>query len=182
MEFKVTDTGIGIPKELLPSIFERFRQLDSSDTRVYGGVGLGLYIAKKYATLLGGRIQVESKLGQGSTFVLRIPCQSQSSSCAQQLSFPSKGNRLNFNFPDVESRYHKRLTRKSKEHDCRAAGTFSTKIIDCRVERHRSAFVPELFRRQRLSKNPARRCREVVHVVTNYSSDGSYNWEGCARP
>jgi signal transduction histidine kinase len=88
MEFKVTDTGIGIPKEWWPSIFERFRQLDSSDTRVYGGVGLGLYIAKKYTTLLGGRIQVESKLGQGSTFVLRIPCQSQSASCAQQLSFP----------------------------------------------------------------------------------------------
>ena len=86
MEFKVTDTGIGIPKEWWPSIFERFRQVDSS--RVYGGVGLGLYIAKKYAALLGGRIQVESKLGQGSTFVLRIPCQSQSSSCAQQLSFP----------------------------------------------------------------------------------------------
>jgi signal transduction histidine kinase len=91
MEFKVTDTGIGIPKELLPSIFERFRQADSSDTRVYGGVGLGLYIAKKYATFLGGTIDVESKLGQGSIFALRIPCQLHSSSCAQeQLSFSIK--------------------------------------------------------------------------------------------
>jgi signal transduction histidine kinase len=91
MEFKVTDTGIGIPKELLPSIFERFRQVDSSDTRIYGGVGLGLYIAKKYANLLGGTIHVESKLGQGSTFALRIPCQAQSSSSAQeQLAFSIK--------------------------------------------------------------------------------------------
>ena len=89
MEFKVTDTGIGIPKELVPSIFERFRQLDGSDTKVYGGVCLGLYIAKKYANLLGGTIHVESKLGQGSTFALRIPCHLQSSSRTQeQLSFP----------------------------------------------------------------------------------------------
>src|SRR5262245_17711453 len=91
MEFKVTDTGIGIPKELLPSIFERFRQVDSADTRAYGGVGLGLYIAKKYATVLGGTIHVESKPGQGSTFALRIPFQLQTSASAQeQLSFPSK--------------------------------------------------------------------------------------------
>ena len=89
MEFKVTDTGIGIPKELVPSIFERFRQVDGSDTKAYGGVGLGLYIAKKYANLLGGTIHVESKLGQGSTFALRIPCHLQSSSRTQeQLSFP----------------------------------------------------------------------------------------------
>ena len=91
MEFKVTDTGIGIPKELLPSIFERFRQVDSADTRTYGGVGLGLYIAKKYAAVLGGTIHVESRLGQGSTFALRIPFQlPNSASVPEQLSFPIK--------------------------------------------------------------------------------------------
>jgi signal transduction histidine kinase len=91
MEFKVTDTGIGIPKELLPSIFERFRQVDSADTRTYGGVGLGLYIAKKYAAVLGGTIHVESRLGQGSTFALRIPFPlPNSASVPEQLSFPIK--------------------------------------------------------------------------------------------
>jgi signal transduction histidine kinase len=74
MEFKIADTGIGIPKEQLPIIFDRFHQGDSSGTRAYGGMGLGLYIVKKYTDLLGATIQVESKPGQGSTFVLHVPC------------------------------------------------------------------------------------------------------------
>jgi signal transduction histidine kinase len=89
MEFKVTDTGVGITKELLPMIFERFRQLDAAESRIGAGVGLGLYIAKQYADLLGGTIHVESRLGEGSTFTLRVPSQLTSSSCEhEQLSFP----------------------------------------------------------------------------------------------
>jgi signal transduction histidine kinase len=73
VEFQVADTGIGIPPELLASIFERFRQIDASNTRTYGGVGLGLFIVKRFAEMLGGRITVDSKPEQGSTFTLTLP-------------------------------------------------------------------------------------------------------------
>jgi signal transduction histidine kinase len=73
-EFKVVDSGIGIEQEMLPTIFEMFQQLDSSETRTHGGVGLGLYIAKKYTEVLGGQIQVKSEVGKGSIFTVTIPC------------------------------------------------------------------------------------------------------------
>ncbi len=76
-EFKVADTGIGIPKESLPSIFEKFRQVESSQPYVPGSVGLGLYIVKSFTELLGGKIDVESEPGKGTIFTVRIPCPAQ---------------------------------------------------------------------------------------------------------
>jgi signal transduction histidine kinase/HAMP domain-containing protein len=73
VEFKVADTGIGIPRERLPSIFDMFEQVDSSTTRNHGGVGLGLYISRKFTELLGGKIQVESESGKGSVFTVTLP-------------------------------------------------------------------------------------------------------------
>ena len=73
IEFKVKDTGIGMPQDMLPSIFQMFRQLDSSNTRSYGGSGVGLYIVKKFVDLLSGKIDVESVLGEGSTFTITLP-------------------------------------------------------------------------------------------------------------
>ncbi len=71
--FYVRDTGIGIGKEEMKVIFDRFRQVSSSYDRVYGGTGLGLSISRGLAGKLGGSIWVESEINKGSTFYLKIP-------------------------------------------------------------------------------------------------------------
>jgi len=73
IEFKVADTGAGISSDALTRIFDKFFQADSSETRRYGGVGIGLYIVKKFTELLGGKIKAESPVGGGSTFTVYIP-------------------------------------------------------------------------------------------------------------
>jgi CheY-like chemotaxis protein len=70
---EVRDTGIGIPPERLEAIFESFRQMDTGLSRTYPGLGLGLALARKLASLMGGAITVESAEAQGSTFTVRLP-------------------------------------------------------------------------------------------------------------
>jgi signal transduction histidine kinase len=69
----VRDTGIGIARHQTESIFQEFRQLDSSPSRRFGGTGLGLSISRRLAELMGGEIEVESAVGRGSLFRVRIP-------------------------------------------------------------------------------------------------------------
>lgn len=71
--FYVKDTGIGIPHESIPYIFERFRQADPSISVEFGGNGLGLSISQSYVNLLGGSITVESIVGEGTTFYISLP-------------------------------------------------------------------------------------------------------------
>lgn len=73
IEFYVKDTGIGIPKNRLKAIFNRFEQADISDKLVFEGSGLGLAISKAYVEMLGGEISVDSDLGKGSKFTFTIP-------------------------------------------------------------------------------------------------------------
>ncbi len=91
LELKVADTGVGIANERISTIFERFRQAQDLQTGApRGGVGLGLYIVKTYMDLLGGKIHVESRAGEGSRFVLQIPApRKQSHAPHEQLLLPT---------------------------------------------------------------------------------------------
>jgi signal transduction histidine kinase len=71
--YRVSDTGIGIPKNELENIFTEFQQVDTAITREFTGTGLGLNITRKFVEMHGGRIWVESELGKGSTFFFSIP-------------------------------------------------------------------------------------------------------------
>jgi two-component system phosphate regulon sensor histidine kinase PhoR len=70
---EVTDSGIGIPQDALARIFERFYRVDKGRSREEGGTGLGLAIVKHVAQAHGGQVEVESRIGKGSTFRVKLP-------------------------------------------------------------------------------------------------------------
>jgi len=74
---KVKDNGPGIPKEELQNIFETFRQVDGSSSRRWGGLGIGLALAKHIVELHKGRVWAESEIGSGSTFTVALPLETE---------------------------------------------------------------------------------------------------------
>jgi hypothetical protein len=75
IRLSVSDSGIGIPPEKIDHVFDEFSQADETTTRDYGGTGLGLPISRRFCQMMGGDITVESTIGEGSTFTIRLPLQ-----------------------------------------------------------------------------------------------------------
>jgi len=73
VRFEVSDTGLGMSREQVQRIFDPFVQAEPPTTRRAGGTGLGLSVARRFARLLGGEVTVQSELGAGSTFTVRLP-------------------------------------------------------------------------------------------------------------
>jgi signal transduction histidine kinase len=73
INFRVADTGIGMTREQMQHLFQSFAQADISTTRRYEGAGLGLVIGQRLCQMMGGEITVQSELGRGSTFTIRLP-------------------------------------------------------------------------------------------------------------
>ncbi len=92
IELAVADTGIGIPQDKQERIFDAFEQGDASTERTHGGTGLGLSVAKQLVELHGGRIWLESVVGQGSVFRFTLPC---SSASEQELTEPVVSKKVN---------------------------------------------------------------------------------------
>jgi len=107
--FFVKDSGIGIPEDKRDIIFDTFRQVEGSHSRLYGGTGIGLSISRKLVELLGGKIWIESEVGKGSSFYFTIPIEDSETGLFQDKKDDSSKHNLENKsiliVEDVESSY-----------------------------------------------------------------------------
>lgn len=112
VHFEVIDTGIGIAEEDQPKLFSPFNQVDNSNTRIYGGTGLGLVISSNLVSLMGGSIGFDSELGKGSTFWFTIPFRYTAAQKDQEREMPlrvtknRKSESSDVQLDSGESKYH----------------------------------------------------------------------------
>ncbi|MSN95793.1 response regulator [Campylobacter sp. FMV-PI01] len=124
VRFSVKDSGIGIAKDKISKIFSAFSQADSTVTRQYGGTGLGLTICSKYASMMGGNLQVESVQGKGSEFFFTLSFKETKKTNAHNLYSVIKGKRfalitdsINSNYNDILKNYIQYMGGKIKIYD-----------------------------------------------------------------
>lgn len=103
LTFKVHDTGIGVPENKIETIFEPFKQVDSTATRLYGGTGLGLAISKELTEAMGGTLKINSELGVGTTFTLTLPLKEVERKNAEKILEVSEEEKLRGNILLIDS-------------------------------------------------------------------------------
>ncbi|GAB6094944.1 hypothetical protein JCM14469_11960 [Desulfatiferula olefinivorans] len=122
IRFEVTDTGIGIPEDKLESIFQSFSQVDLSFSRKYEGTGLGLAISRQLTDMMGGRIGVVSRPGQGSTFWFELVLKKQPSPSIRHITVPEHVRRLKILAVMDNDSCRKALIRQIESLECTALG------------------------------------------------------------
>ena len=122
----VKDSGIGIPAEDIPHLFQKFYRVDNSDTREIGGTGLGLYLSRRLAEAMSGNLRVESKYKDGSTFYLEIP--RMNSSEAKQRLESAETEKSEYKTPDSLASEKIETTTEEKTEDATAEN--SSKIVN----------------------------------------------------
>ena len=122
----VKDSGIGIPAEDIPHLFQKFYRVDNSDTREIGGTGLGLYLSRRLAEAMSGNLRVESKYKEGSTFYLEIP--RMSSSDAKQRLESTEAESSKDSMPDSTVPEETEIATEEKTED--VAIENSSEIVD----------------------------------------------------
>jgi PAS domain S-box-containing protein len=126
ISISVKDSGIGIPAEDIPHLFQKFYRVDNSDTREIGGTGLGLYLSRRLAEAMSGNLRVESKYKEGSTFYLEIP--RMSSSDAKQRLESTEAESSKDSMPDSTVPEETEIATEEKTED--AATENNSEIVD----------------------------------------------------